>query len=326
MSYIDEILWSEFTLINYINLKNLYKKYIDENSIYFTNVINILEEVKQISHINYEINKHLINKQLLLRYCSVFWVYNGILSCIDELNEEHLISWNNNKIFIKCTTDKFNKFKKRLPYLLKMIEHIKKDSNKNITIYLLLSKLKKTHDNSNEIKPKHINSGYTDTVAKYIFIWREEEFEKVLFHELIHFFDHDHRDEVYTYYNNFESLYEAITDLKGITYNLIYLSFITNKSLLKLFNYEFSFINNQGIMINNLINKNVKLISPAFSYFVLKAMLINYISSSEFTVKEYNDIFILNQNFNNIINKLNKIINTNYHNFNSCRMTFFELE
>lgn len=320
------ILWSEFTLINYINLKNLYKKYIDKNSIYFTNVVNILENVKTSSTINYEINKHLIDKQLLLRYCSVFWVYNGVLSYIDELNEEHLITWNNNKIFLKCTTNKFNKIKKRLPYLLKMIEYTKKDSNENITIYLLLSKLKKTHDKSDEITPKHINSGYTDIIDKYIFIWREEEFEKVLFHELIHLFNHDHRDEIYTHYKEFNSLYEAITDMKGITYNLIYLSLTTNKCLLKLINYEFSFINNQGIMINNLINENIKLISPAFSYFVLKAMIINYISSSKFTLTEYNDIFILNQNFNNIIKKLNKIIDTSYYNFNSCRMTFLELE
>lgn len=326
MDIINNILWLKFTLINYINLKKLCKKYINKNSIYFINVENTLEEIKKKKNINYKIDNHLIDKQLLIRYCSEFWVYNDVLLYIDELNEEHIIVWNNNKIFIKCTTNKFNKIKKRLPYLLKMIEYIKKDNTTNITIYLLLSKLKKTHDNSDKIEPKHINSGYTDIVAKYIFIWREEEFEKVLFHELIHLFNYDHTDEIYTHYNKYELLFEAITDLKGITYNLIYLSLVTNKCLLKLINYEFSFINNQGIMMNNLINKNIKLVSPAFSYFVLKAMLINYISLTEFTLEEYNDIFILNKNFNNIIKKLNKIIDTNYYDFNSCRMTFFELE
>ena len=79
-------------------------------------------------------------------------------------------------------------------------------------------------------------------------------------------------------------------------------------------------------MINNLINKNIKLVSPAFSYYVLKLMLINYITSSQMTINEYNDLFILNKNFNFIINKLNEIKETNYYNFNSCRMTFFELE
>jgi hypothetical protein len=79
-------------------------------------------------------------------------------------------------------------------------------------------------------------------------------------------------------------------------------------------------------MINNLINNNIKLISPAFSYYVLKSMLINYITSEKFSLEEYGNLFILNKNFNVIITKLNKIKETNYINFDSCRMTFFELE
>jgi hypothetical protein len=319
-------MWSKFTLSNYNKLKPIIKKYIDLDSLYFKETYKNLSIVKSMNLVQYEIKNINIKKDLLSKLISSMWVYKKVINYIDNLEEEHIISWNNNKIYLKCNSDKFIKIKKRLPHLLRMIEFIKNGNKENVVIYLLLSKLKKNIDNNIKIKPKNINSGYTDIINRYIFIWREEEFEKVLFHELVHFYDLDHRNEIYNNFLEFESLYEAITDLKGITYNLIYLSLITNKKLDKIMNYEFSFIHNQSIMINNLINNNIKLVSPAFSYYVLKAMLIDYITSKNFSLEEYNNLFILNENFNVIIKKLNKIKTINYINFNSCRMTFFELE
>jgi hypothetical protein len=319
-------MWSEFSLSNYNKLKPIIKKYIDLDSLYFKQTYKNLLKIKSINLIQYDIKNIKIKKDLILKLISSKWVYQNVINKIDNLDVEYLISWNNNKIYLKCTNNKYIKIIKRLPHLLRMIEFIKNGNKENIVIYLLLSNLKKKIDNNIKIKPKNINSGYTDIVNRYIFIWREEEFEKVLFHELVHFYDIDHRDEVYDNYIEYESLFEAITDLKGITYNLIYLSLITNKKLDKLINYEFSFIHNQSIMINNLINNNVKLLSPAFSYYVLKSMLINYITSKKFSFEEYNNLFILNKNFNIIITKLNKIKEVNYINFDSCRMTFFELE
>lgn len=322
----SDILWSKFTLRNYSNLKKLKKININKESIYYKNIVSTLIKIQNKPNITFKINNYNIDKKLILQYCSVFWVWNGVLACIDELDKEYIITWNNNKILLKCTSDKFIKIKKRLPILLKIINYIKKDNQQELNIYLVLSNLKKKYDNSNEILPKHINSGYTDIIDKYIFIWREEEFEKVLFHELIHFFDCDHRDEHYSHYSNHESLYEAITDVKGITFNFIYLALLSNNKIHRIINYEFSFIHNQGVMINNLINKNIKLVSPAFSYYVLKSMLIKYITSSNITLDEYNDIFIKNKNFNLIINKFDTIKKNKYYDFNTCRMTFFELE
>jgi hypothetical protein len=207
-----------------------------------------------------------------------------------------------------------------------MISYIKGDNKEKLCVYLLLSSLKKKIDNYKNISPKNINSGYTDIINRYIFIWREEEFEKVLFHELIHFFNHDHSNEIYTHHKKFDSLFEAITDFKAIIYNLIYLSLLKNKKLSKLINYEFSFINNQGIMINNLINSDIVLESPAFSYYVLKLMLLKYIVSDDFTESDYNNLFIQNKHFNKIILKLKSLTDTKYIDFKSSRMSYFELE
>lgn len=320
-------MWSNFTLSNYNKLKSIGKKYIDLDSLYFKETYKNLLKIKSMNLIQYKIKNINIKKDLLLVLISSEWVYKKVINKIDNLDTEYLIYWNNNKIYLKCTDDKYIKILKRLQHLLRMIEFIKNDNKENVVIYLLLSNLKKKINNNNKkIKPKNINSGYTDIINRYIFIWREEEFEKVLFHELVHFYELDHRDEIYENYLEFESLYEAITDLKGITCNLIYLSLITNKKIDKLINYEFSFINNQSIMINNLINENIKLTTPAFSYYVLKSMVINYITSNKFSLEEYNNLFILNKNFYVIIKKLNKIKEVKYINFDSCRMTFFELE
>ena len=318
-------MWSEFTLLNYNKLKLNKKKYIDINSIYFKETYEKLIILKTKPFIDFKITINKINQDLLIKLISSKWVYKNVINQINDLDVEYLISWNNNKIYLKCTYEKFNKIIYRLPYLLQMIEFIKNNNEENLIIYLLLSNLKKKFNDTNKITPKNINSGYTDKINKYIFIWREEEFEKVLFHELIHFYNHDHCNEIYNNFLEFESLFEAITDFKAITFNLIYISLITNKNIQKLINYEFSFINNQAIMINNLINNNIKLISPAFSYYVLKMMLINYITSNKFSLNDYNNLFVKNKKFNNIITKLSKIKEIEYHNFNSCRMTFFEL-
>ncbi len=255
------------------------------------------------------------------------WVYNGVKNELEYLDTEYLITWNNNKLYLKCTKNKFIKISNRIDNLIKMITYIKGTNTESIEIYLCLSSLKKQIDNNYKITPKNINSGYTDITNRYIFIWREEEFEKVLFHELVHFFNCDHREETYNYYTNYDSLFEAITDFKAIIYNIVYISYITKCKIDKLINYEFSFIINQGNMINNIINKNnTKLISPAFSYFVLKAMLINYCISNDFTENDYDNLFIHNKNFNKIIKKFNKLNENYFFNFNSSRMTFFELE
>jgi hypothetical protein len=323
-------MWSNFTLSNYDKIKLIKKKYIDINSLFYKETYKKLEIINSMSLVNeFKIEIIKINQDLLKKMMESIWVYENLINNIDDLDVEYLISWNNNKIYLKCKKKKFDKILNRLPHLLRMINYIKNNNKEKLVIYLLLSKLKKKLDNDKVISPKNINTGYTNTVKKYIFIWREEEFEKVLFHEIMHFYDYDHRHETYNHFLNFDSLYEAINDVKAIIINLIYLYLIKNKKLNKLnklMDIEFSFINNQAIMINYHINNKIKLNSPAFSYYVLKAMLINYITCSNFLFSEYNKLFNEHIEFNKIISKLSIIDNKNFIDFYSCRMTFLELE
>lgn len=329
--------WSDFTIKHFDKINELKKEYVNDNSFIINKAREERDEILKLNDTSFKISNIDIPKDKLIKYASTYWVYDKVIHKLDELSGSYLIEWTNNnltnKIYIKSKPHKIENIKQRLNILIKVINRIQLKSKKKlgIELYLVLSNLKKKLDNGNEIGPKHVNSGYTDTLNNYIFIWREEEFEKVTFHELIHLFDIDHRDENYNHeHKHDDSLYEAVTDFKGIFYNIIYISLCTKKSLVQLFNLELTFIFNQAKMINNSINNNIKLISPVYAYFVLKALLFNYINKLNKTEFDefWLDIFIKNKNFDKLINKINQTdakLNNKYYNFSSARMTSLEL-
>ena len=167
----------------------------------------------------------------------------------------------------------------------------------------------------NIITPKNINSCYFDLINKVIFIFRKEEFEKVLLHEIIHLQKLD-KDVIFK--SNikileFENFDEAYTDYLAIIYHLIYISFIINKSVSSLFAYEFAFIKNQAQFLNNYFNlgdwttkQTVNQKSSAFSYYIVKYFIF------------------LNNGKTNIT--VDKFINEKYIDFKSMRMTLFSLQ
>lgn len=326
--------WSKFTTTHFSKINELKKSYVTENSFIIKKAKEERDEIFKLPDTPFKISTITIPKDKLIKYASTYWVYDEVINKLDELTGSYLIEWTNNnltnRIYIKCKPQKIEIIKNRLNILIKVINRIQIKSKKKlgIELYLVLSNLKKKLDNGNTIGPKHVNSGYTDTLNNYIFIWREEEFEKVSFHELIHFFDMDHRDEEYEHE---DSHYEAITDFKGIFYNIIYISLCTKIKIVTLFNIELTFIFNQAKMINNSLQNNIKSSSPIYSYFLLKALLFNYIINlknlDEFE-KIWHNIFIKNNNFNKLIEKVKKPnieLNNKYYNFNSARMTSLEL-
>ena len=231
---------------------------------------------------------------------------NNVIICINEIK-------------IKSTVNTFNKFIKHAKLVIYIIEYLKnKSNNKNdkINIYLILSKLTKIFPEKNEIIDViNINSGFTNVSEHFIFIWREEEFEKVLFHELIHLFDMDsrdhHHDDVMTNIDGPYSCFEANTDFWGIMYHLIFLSLMTKIKIKTLIEIELGFIRNQASRCNNHFelndwknhpDKTITQKTPAFSYFILKYMLFDHVVHSETSnLENFNDLLekILLKGFNN---------------------------
>ena len=318
--------WSNFTLCNYKKLHNVNiinnKLLIDKMNFDKEQIIKINDIIPNMSYIK-------IDKNILIKNSDIKWVYQeGFLNDLNNLDIEIKIEWNENIIYLKCYKNKLIKILNRIIVLIKLINYINKN-NEKIIIFLILTKLKKNYDKNKYIlEAKHINSGYTDTKYKYIFIWREEEFEKVLFHEIIHLLNKDHRNEKYTLdMKNNHLFYEAITDVKAIYYNIIYLSILSNENINKLMVLELNFMINQANLMESLINTNYICKSPVLSYYIIKTKIFKYLFSDIMNENIYNDLFIKNVYGNELINNIyhDKIIKVNYKNFNSTRMTLLEL-
>ena len=318
--------WSKFTLNNY---KKISKIDIIKKDLLIDKMIKDKNNIIKINDIKFDISYTTIDRDLINEKSSIKWVYSkGLFNDLDNLKSEIEIKWNNNILYIKCNENKLVNILNRLPTLLKMINFINNNNNK-LKIYLILSNLKKDIDKNNyNLEAKQINSGYSHSIEKYIFIWREEEFEKVLFHELIHLLNKDHRDEIYDLDKQNNNLFfEALTDTKAIYYNIIYLSILTKDDIKKLFTIELSFIINQANLMNYLLNNKYNEISPVSSYYIIKSKIFKYILSDKMNDDLYEKLFVLNTFGNELINTIynDELHYIPFENVNSSRMTILEL-
>jgi hypothetical protein len=299
---------------------------------------NIINYIK-LNSFNIIINEYNYNIE---KYCNFHFVDKlRLLNNLKILNKTLLITWNNNKIIIKIQNIN-NIILIKIKIIIYILEYLNL-KKQNFKIILVLSNLEKFTPNENSyINPEHINSGYYDPNINTIFIWRYEEFEKVIFHEFIHLINLDkHNNSVNLLINtceNAHNYFEAITDFWAIFYHLIYLSLILNIDIKLLLEIELSFIKNQAMKLNHflnlnnwdkkiLINKNIKQSTSAFSYLILKYLLFEYIINlKEFNINLIN--YIKNIDLQILINKIinKKFIQEKYNNHNSFRMTLLQLK
>jgi hypothetical protein len=343
--------WSQFSNFTQENISYFYI-----NKIKINKKSPLLEKIKSerklivdfIKSNNIDIKiKEIITDKLenkIIKYSNVFFVdQQNLLNDIVNLDRTFELSWlskhnmsnHKNRIYIRTTIDNIINIIKRVKILILIAEYLKFKSNslnKVINMYLILSNLKKNIPNLNEkIDVKHVNSGYTDHSINIIFIWRYEEFEKVFFHELIHFFDMDYSHNHISCELEIDgptNYSEAITDFWGIFYHIIYISLITNNSIKKLLEIELSFIQNQAMQINNYYdlndwkktpNKIIKQKTPAMSYYILKYLLFNF-----FLTNEFNEL----SNFSRLLNKILDIgfKTKEFNKIKSSRMTLLQLK
>ena len=302
----------------------------------------IKEERKKVKNklkkIEYKIELYTIPENKIKRLIETEWVSHEVINNLQTLDTNYKITWNyktTHNIYLKCTKEKYNSFFKRINILLNVINYLydKKtyEENKPINMYLVLTPLEKNLEIDSIIGPKNINSGYTDFNENEIFIWREEEFEKVILHELIHYIDMDNRhikfnDNVLIHnVNNFKSYFEAFTDFWGIIYHLIYVSLVTERSINSLLQIEFKFMENQANLMNNFFElnnwehkKEINQNTPAFSYFIIKYMIFEKVINS-------NNITLLDNPYELILNILSNRFKTNKFIILSPRMTLIQL-
>ena len=316
---------SNFTKNNIDFFKKLKYK-LDDDNVLLNYIINEKNDIKLFMCQNsFDIKFNTINNKKIIdkfnKFCESDWVLtHNIKPIINKTYKIHHISWGDNNIYVIG-----NNFKERFVILIYIIEYLKFKSkfNKVFDIYFVLSDLTKYLPTKKEIiDVRHVNTGYTDFSKDIIFIWRREEFEKVLFHEVIHytqFFDHNINIHHHLNIKGPESYYEAVTDLWAIIYNSIYISFMIDKPIKYIFEIELGFVKNQALLLHNYFNDNIVQESPAYSYYIIKYLLFDYLIKYNKDPTEINDEIITSAVKQNIL------INNKYIKLKSLRMTLFEL-
>jgi len=115
----------------------------------------------------------------------------------------------------------------------KVVNYFRPNARINSTLIGYLSNKSRLYYNyecfTNPLTPLHVNSGVTvtDSDSQYITIWRTEEFEKVLIHELIHFFELEKCTRIRPVWFNISNNYphypkELLTELQTWYLYIIY--------------------------------------------------------------------------------------------------------
>lgn len=252
----------------------------------------------------------------LCDFSNTSWVdTESVVNQINSIDNNYQYQWNSiidsddkpiiNYINIKSDKLLEKSMNNKIKIIIYQIEYLKYSNNVNkpVNIFLVLTNLKKEFPENNQpIGIKNANSGYTDFSKKIIYIWRAEELEKVILHEIFHYLDMDNRDHHVDHIININgphSYFEAITDFWAILYHLIFVSILSKKSIKLLLNIELGFIKNQAMCLNHffklgnwkdLSNNTINQASPVFSYYIIKFMIFEYSINNEMTYRHYNDL------------------------------------
>jgi hypothetical protein len=276
------ILKQKFDLSNYTQKK--FSIYWDKNFDSLNKWFNYLQNYKNFSS---KIDTLIYNKLVLSKFISQNLINDIITNCKYYCT----IIGNNRNIMIYGKTK--SEIKKYIIKTLQALDffNIFYYDKTQLNLFIFLSKIKKKFPNDNFYTPYHVNTAYSISKTE-IAMFRTEEFEKVLFHELIHFYQLD----IYNYQNAITNKLpkfkfkinpnEAYTDFIAIILHILYVKYITNKSLKQLIKMEVGYINHQVKKIlklansNNITNlvKNFNQSTSVFSYFILKSSMFNNIN------------------------------------------------
>jgi hypothetical protein len=342
--------WSKFTLDNMNCIKStLYN--LSNDSKLLISIKSERDKIKKFMKENLilvtvkklEQNDSSKLEKKIIGYANPNWVdKKSLMENFPTLDESYLITWFSvknsnkiNKIHIKCNNKKIKSLLDRINLIIYFLEYIRMksdDQDLEMDIYMVLSDLVKIFpENNKTMGIKNANTGYTDFQKNIIFIWRYEEYVKVLFHEAIHYFDLDKNDHNVDKIADIDGPHiynEAITDVLGIYYHIIFLSLVTRVKIKTLLELELSFIRNQAMTLNDYLGlgnwkgkpkKVIKQSTAAFSYYILKYLIFEWLIDHNLEeAKDYNELLqkSLAQGF--IVKPYNKI--------KSSRMSLLQLE
>ena len=237
--------------LNIINFDNIIKNKYNSS---LENILNKNYDIKEF--INYDFYGNNIN--------SPFISSRILRSIINNLNTKTIYEFGKRKIIIFSKGDIENKFINTINSIFNFFDILTNKENYYYLEFFLTSKKKFINFNLDSLDPDNINSGAT-LPGSFIYIFRKEEFVKVLFHELVHYL---HLDMV-RYQDKFKDLYKKI-NLKAsiINPNEAYTELVALLLMTVWKYYE----NEYNINLSDLINKKLT-IELGWSYYQISKIL-----------------------------------------------------
>ena len=303
------------TNINYESLTNKYKKinnFLNEQKKdnFFENLKN--KYLKGNDFFPQKYYKYIISSNSPLKYYYNFKYINSIFrfETINELSEYDL---------------------KKIYFIIQFYIYLNKN---NIDLFFLVIflplKKKIPHKKKNILTSTEINSGFCVSNylnnEKFIIVYRKEEWDKVLIHEILHFLEIDSTENIRMH--DFKNSFNNKNDT-----NHIHLCLNNDKLLINESTTDFWAIIIWTFMITYLknfskyefYNEHLKLLrlQIIFTYYQIKKI------NSFFKIDNFNDIFIdlknNNKNNNKCINNINEMTNVFcYFHIKGCLFSNFE--
>lgn len=260
-----------------------FNKNWNENVFKMEKYFSYLRKLEKYSGINL-----ILYQKLILSYFISQNVINDIINRTKKYatvigNKRNILIFGNSKqeidLYIHKTLSALNFF-----------NFFHKNDN-DLNLYIFLNDTKKSIPKDNYFTSEHVNTGYS-VKGKYVCIFRKEEFEKVLFHELIHFYNLDIQEYSSFIKKNIPVKFmfnpnEAFTDFFAIILQILYISSVSNKKLKDLIYVELGYINSNVKKIMNvpkyneiedfLKMDNFNQSTSVFSYYIFKSALFNNI-------------------------------------------------
>lgn len=235
--------------------------------------------------------------------------YFEVESGYDKIYLYFPCNYDNNDSNICIQDDEVNKIVNEILTIINIMRNITKKKHM-VDLTIFFGKQKKKMPKNNIFSAENINSGSTYPAFE-VYIWRREEFRKVLIHELVHYFGCD----AGIYNNGYEKLEkvinnnfkyewldshnEAYTEILALIIHSCYVSKITKISLKVVLANELYFTIFQISKILKQYNNNdifkikFKQTTSVLSYFIVKMMLFINIESA---IKFFDEYGIISKN------------------------------
>jgi len=233
-----------------------------------------------------------------------------VIDYIDQITNIYIYIYKNliTKVYYNINID--NQFDlKKFELIIRRCHKVLENNTNIYTIHLIPTEAKKILDFDNILTAKNVNSGFTYANGNDIYIFRKEEYPKVIIHELLHHnkdlhndtFNNSNKEALMKHFDITKDtiliLNETLIELHALLLHLTYISQEYKMDLKKLFKKELDYSIYKSSQILKLKKKNKKWCDKCniYSYIIFKTIImINLKEFFKSFTYPYNDTMVTN--------------------------------